>query len=143
VAELRKSEFLDRPDAGGAETEVAADLFVGARQTVLESDPHRKDVGLALRETVDRVSEGFDGARLLGLANRVLFIVMRNEVAENRTVLANRRLERHRIGNELGFDNRIERQAGLLGKLLRSGLAAELGEQTVPRAVERHQRVVE
>jgi hypothetical protein len=112
-------------------------------ESVFEPDPHREDVGLALGKAVDRVPQGFDRTRPLGLANRVLFVVVGDEVSEHRTIFTNRCLERHRVVDKLCLHDGIEGQTGLFGELLRSRLTPKLGEQTVPGAVERHQRVVQ
>ena len=111
VTEAGQCLLLEGPNPGRAELEVLADLLVGAGESVVETDPLREDVGLTLWETVDCLTKCLDGRNPLGLPNRIVLVVVCDEVAKHGTVFTDGCFEGHGVRYELCFEDLVEAEA--------------------------------
>ena len=66
---------------------------MGAGEAILESDTLGQDVRLTLRKSVDRFTECIDRRDPLGFSNRVVLIVMGNEISQDGSVITDRCLK--------------------------------------------------
>ena len=143
MTQSAESELLELADPLTGQIELIADLLERARHAVVETVSEGQDAAFAHRQTFDRLPETVRDVQLFGNANRVDGFLIFNEVAELSAVLANRLLERHRIGNaerqlDLGDVN-----PGLYGDLFWLRVASELRLQARLGSTNGCERVVQ
>src|SRR5581483_3301888 len=125
--EPRERLALELADALARQVELVPDRLERPR-LALETEPQLKDPPLALRQSVQRLTDVLAAERLLGLVERVRGLAVGKEVAELALVVRAHRLVQRdrRRGRRERLVDVLDRQAGRLGKLFLGRLAPEL-----------------
>src|SRR5262249_27984181 len=119
AAELAQRARLDLPDALAGDAEVAAEVLERLRRLAVEAEAARDNVAHARLERVQGLPELDRPGAVRRLALRRLRALVLDQVGVHALAVPHRRLQGHRVGDELEqlVDAR-RREAGLLGDLL-------------------------
>src|SRR5690606_35636149 len=143
VTETAQRQLLQLTDPLPREVELVPDLLECAGDAVVEAVAEGEDPSLALGETLDGLTEGVGDVHLLGELNRVGGILVLDEVTELGAVLADRLLERDRVGDAQRRLHLVHGDTRLLGDLVGAGVAAQFRLERCLGGANRGERVVE
>ena len=134
-AQLAQRARLELADALAGDAEAVADLLERVRPVALEAEPHREHVAHARVERLERLGE-LPGAQVRRrLLARVVGAVVLDQVRVARVAVADRRLQRHRVLDEVEeFLDALLREARLDGDLRDRRVAVQLLRELPPGA---------